>query len=188
MKKICLVVLAAGAVTFTACGPQTAHDTPGVYADGENFIVINPAAHRINYAGDGTKADALLAATEKGEGLGYTTWRDKTSCGLQDASGNLFVLPRGDRVDRDNATITVETEAPAAKDGQPPVTGKPVTGKVIALRTDNLVRIKYLYDDAIGVRYIDQYDPNGEFDRRIWLERGTGFLGHCRGFSVDDFR
>lgn len=173
------------AVFLALAGCQQQEDTtPGVYADGENFIVINPAKHRINYAGGGTKAEDLLAATEKGQGLSYTTWRDKASCGLKDGSGNLFAVPRSDRFDRDGATFSIENEAPAA-----PRAGEgEMTGKVIALRTNNLVRIKYLYDDKVGIRYIDQYDPNGEFERRIWLERGIGFLGHCRGFSLDDYR
>lgn len=168
---------------LAGCG-QSAGDQFGIYADGPNFIAVNHVTSRINYASDGSAPDVLLAATQKGGGIGFTTWRDKSSCGMTDSSGNVFAVPRSGRFDKDNAFFTVDADKPVFGE----VNGGPVGSLIITLRSNNLVRVKYLYDDAVGIRWIDQYDPNGEFDRRIWLERGTGFLAHCRGFSAEDYK
>lgn len=181
MKRCLAIVILAG--LLSGCGLQSS-DRYGIYADGENFIAVNHAAARIQYATDATPAETLLSQTRDGQGLTFTTWRDKTSCGLSDSAGNVFAVPRGQRYDRDNAIFTVEPEAPVYEQ----VNNAPVGSKVIALRTDNLVRVRYLYDDSLGIRWIDQYAPDGQFDRRIWLERGVGLLEHCRGKSVDDYK
>lgn len=179
MKKIAITVLA---LALSGCGPQS-EDQFGIYADGENHFVVNHAAGRINYGHD-ISAEELLKQTQNGQGLSFTTWRNKTSCGLTDSSGNVFAIPRGDRFDKDNAIFSVEKDPAVLSE----INGGPVGSRVIALRTENLVRIRYLYDDTLGIRWIDQYNPQGEFDRRLWLERGVGLLAHCRGVSADDHK
>ena len=180
MKKIATTVLV---LALSGCGPQSG-DPFGIYADGENHIAVSHDTSRIVYASDGTAGEALLKQAQDGQGLSFTTWRDKVSCGLTDSSGNVFAVPRGDRFDKDNAIFTVEKDAPELTQAN----AGPAGSRVVTLRTDNLVRIRYLYDDALGIRWIDQHNPQGEFDRRIWLERGVGLLAHCRGFSVDDYK
>ncbi|WP_155914723.1 hypothetical protein [Asticcacaulis sp. AC460] len=180
MKKIALMTVA---MVLTGCGLQS-DDQFGIYADGENHFVVNHAAGRINYAGGGGSAEDLLKQTQNGQGLSFTTWRNKTSCGLTDSSGNVFAIPRGDRFDKDNAIFSVEKDPAVFEE----INGGPAGSRVVTLRTENLVRIRYLYDDASGIRWIDQYNPQGEFDRRLWLERGVGLLAHCRGVSADDHK
>ncbi|ESQ73923.1 hypothetical protein [Asticcacaulis sp. AC402] len=185
MKKFATTVLM---FALAGCGPQSGEQF-GIYADGENHITVSHATSRIVYAADGTSGEALLKQAEAGQGLSFTTWRNKVSCGITDSSGNVFAVPRGDRFDKDNAIFTVEKDSPELAKANAGQTIAGLAGsRVVTLRTDNLVRIRYLYDDASGIRWIDQYNPQGELDRRIWLERGVGFLAHCRGFSVDDYR
>lgn len=178
--------LAVGALLALSGCNQMSQDRYGVYGDGDFFIVVNHATHRINFTNEAqVSAEELLKGSEKGEGLGFTTWRDAHSCGLKDSKGNVFLIPRnGTRFDRDNMFFEIVPTDPVyakvnGEDGAHETTVKLFAG--------GLIRMAYTYDDAVGIRSIDRYLPTGEFDRKIVLQKGTGLLEHCRGFALEDF-
>ena len=181
-----LVLLGFAAMTLSACGPQS-DDNYGVYADGEFYFVANYSQHKINFTNDAHPGpDILLGEIAQGKGIGFTTWRNKTSCGMTDDKGNSFVIPRGGTVvARDHITYSITPQPPvftAANDGKPP------HSVFVTVTTAKGVPYAYLYDDTLGIRFIDRNNQDGSFDRRIFLEQGVGLLSHCRGFSFDDYR
>jgi hypothetical protein len=174
--------LVAAAFALSACG-QMSDDSYGVYADGDFFIVANYAKHKINFTSDTQPgADVLLQQIENGQGIGYTTWRNATSCGLRDAKGNNFVVPRSDSLDYDGETFKVTHPKGifATANGD-----RPDHEETITASRDGATILAYVYDDTLGIRSIDRYS-NGVFDRKIVLMQGVGLLEHCRGASLDD--
>lgn len=185
MRKVWL--LAAMAMLAVGGCNQMSQDRYGVYADGDNSFVVNHDTHRINVPDGLTQVSAedLLKGSEKGEGLSFTTWRDADSCGLQDSRGNVFLIPRkATRFDRKNMFFEiVPTDPVYAK-----VNGEGGAHEMtVKLYAGGLIRMAYTYDDAVGIRSIDRYLATGEFDRKILLQKGTGLLEHCRGFSLEDY-
>jgi hypothetical protein len=178
--------LALSGVALAGCGLMS-DDRYGVYADGDNYVVVDQDHHRINFTtGSQDTPEVLLADAAAGKGLGFTTWRNGTSCGLHDDRGNNFVVPRGvSRLDYGGATFVVDPVSPgitAANGGQAP------HEKTIRMLLKGQVRMTYVYDDTLGVRSIDRYDSQAHVERTIVLLQGTGLLAHCRGFSTDDFK
>lgn len=184
MRKYWLLA-AAALLALGGCN-QMSQDRYGVYGDGDFYIVVNHATHRINFTNEAqVSPEELLKGSEKGEGLTFTTWRDADSCGLQDSKGNVFLIPRKEkRFDRKNMFFEVVPTDPVyakvnGEDGAHETTVKLFAG--------GLVRMGFTYDDAVGIRSIDRYLPTGEFDRKIVLQKGNGLLEHCRGFALEDF-
>lgn len=178
--------LAASSLALAACGLMS-DDHYGVYADGDNYIVVDQDHHRINFTGDRQETpEELLADAAAGKGLGFTTWRNGTSCGLHDDRGNNFVVPRGvSKLEYGGATFVVDPTSPgiaAANGGQAP------HAKTIHMLVKGQPRMAFVYDDTIGVRSIDRYDDQAHVERTIVLMQGTGLLAHCRGFSADDYK
>lgn len=180
-RNVLLCVIAAASVA--ACGPMSS-DRFGVYRDGDFYIVVNHVRQKINFTATAHPGpDELLQDIENGKGIGYKTWRDKTSCGLTDDKKNSFVIPRSSRVERDGLTYAVMAEAPVfAK-----VNGGPTHETTVLVTSEDGTKVMgYVYDDTLGIRSLDRYH-DGKFERRIQLESGVGLLGHCRGVSVYDF-
>lgn len=179
-------LLSFAAMGLSACGMQS-DDNYGVYADGEFYFVANYSQHKINFTSDAHPGpDILLGEIEQGKGIGFTTWRDKASCGMADEKGNSFVIPRKvPIVTRNNITYMVTPQPAvfrAADNGQNP------HSVFVTVKTAQGVPYRYLYDDTVGIRFIDRNNQDGSFDRRIFLEQGVGLLAHCRGFSLDDYQ
>ena len=179
-------VLTACGLVLAGCGPMS-DDRYGIYADGDNYIVADHARHRIDFTSDSQETpEALLADAAAGKGLGFTTWRTKTSCGLHDDRGNNFVVPRGVRsLDYGGATFVVDPPSAgltAANEGRAP------HAETIHMLVKGQTRMTFVYDDTVGVRSIERYDSSAHIERTIVLLQGTGLLEHCRGFSSDDFK
>ena len=186
MRKTTYAILAISSLALAGCGLMS-DDRYGVYADGDNYIVVDQDHKRINFTGDHQETpEALLADAAAGKGLAFTTWRNPTSCGLHDDRGNNFVVPRGaTKLDYAGATFVVDptpTGIEAANGGHAP------HAETIRMLVKGQVRMTYVYDDTIGVRSIDRYDSSAHVERTIVLLQGTGLLEHCRGFSTDDFK
>ena len=179
--------LTACGLVLAGCGPMS-DDRFGVYADGDNYIVADHDHHRINFTTSNSQAtpEDLLADAAKGGGLGFTTWRNGTSCGLHDDRGNNFVVPRGtSKLDYAGATFVVDPPSAGievANGGRAPHT------ETIHMLVKGQPRMAFVYDDTLGVRSIDRYDAQAHVERTIVLLQGTGLLEHCRGFSLDDFK
>ncbi len=181
-----LAAIGACSITLAGCGPMS-DDRFGVYADGDNYIVADHDRHRINFTTDHQASpEDLLADAAKGKGLGFTTWRNKTSCGLHDDRGNNFVVPRGvSKLEYGGATFIVDPPSAgleAANGGRAP------HAETIHMQLKGQTRMSFVYDDTVGVRSIDRYDGQAHIERTIVLLQGTGLLEHCRGFSTDDFK
>jgi hypothetical protein len=183
MKKIIAV---CGALILAACTPAS-NDRFGVYADGANYIVVNHDKPVIYFSEDAhPEPDALLQDTLNGKGFGFTTWRNKASCGLKDAKGNVFLLPRNAReMTKDGVHYQVQPTPKATLEANG---GAEPTLRVIAAFRDEKPILAYGYDEALGIRFIDRFNERGDFEARIVLENGVGLLGHCRGFSLEDYR
>jgi hypothetical protein len=189
MRKARLIGFAASTMCgllLGACGLMS-DDRYGIYADGDNYIVADHDRHRINFTTD-TQAtpETLLLAAAEGKGLGFTTCRNKTSCGLHDERGNNFVVPRGvSSLDYGGATFSVvppSSGLEAANEGHAP------HAETIQMKVKGQVRLTFVYDDTLGVRSMDRYDAQAHIERTIVLMQGTGLLEHCRGFSLDDYK
>jgi len=181
-----LAALAVSGFGLAGCGPMS-DDRFGIYADGDNFVVIDHAHQRINFTTDHqTPPEDLLADAAKGKGLGFTTWRNGTSCGLHDDRGNNFVVPRGtNKLDYGGAIFTVDPPSLGLAAGNG---GRAPHAETIHMRVKGQLRMSFVYDDTLGVRSIDRYDDQAHTARAMVLLQGTGLLEHCRGFSVDDFK
>jgi len=171
-------------VALSGCG-QMSDDAYGAYVDGESYFVVNHEAQKIYFSRSGNPGpDELLKEIEGGKGIGFKTWRDETSCGLTDSAGNSFAIPRhSDSLTRGNLVFTV-TKLPAIFNRS---NGNSPHSTVVTVHTAKGIPYSYLYDDTVGVRYIDRSNRDGGRDRRIFLEQGVGLLSHCRGFSLKDY-
>jgi hypothetical protein len=185
-KLIGCAALAACALGLAGCGPMS-DDRFGVYADGDNFVVADHDHQRINFTTDHQASpEDLLADAAKGQGLGFTTWRNATSCGLHDDRGNNFVVPRGtNKLDYGGATFVVD---PPSQGLQAANGGRAPHGETIRMLIKGEVRMSFVYDDTVGVRSVDRFDGQAHIARTMVLVQGTGLLEHCRGFSLDDFK
>lgn len=179
--------IALGAVLILAACSPASNDRFGVYADGANYIVVNHAKQVIYFSDDAhPEPDALLQDTLNGKGFKFTTWRDKTSCGLKDAKGNVFLVPRKTtEFTKDGVHYQMQPTPKATLK----VNGdqEPSLHIIAAFRDDKPI-LAYGYDEALGIRFIDRLDDNGDFTARIVLENGVGLLGHCRGLELEDYR
>ncbi len=181
-----LILLSLAAVALSGCGAQS-DDNYGVYADGEFYFVANYSQHKINFTNEAHPGpDILLGEIAQGKGIGFTTWRNKTSCGMTDDKGNSFVIPRNLPIFARNHTTYIVTPQPVvfrqADNGNNP------HSVFVTVKTGEGTPYSYLYDDTMGIRFIDRNNRDGSFDRRLFLEQGVGLLSHCRGFSFDDYR
>lgn len=185
MRKNLILSLLALAASLTACTPAS-EDRYGVYADGSYYIAVNHAKSRIHFRQDAhPEPEILLAESQNGKGFGFKTWRNKESCGLEDDKGNVFLLPRlTNRLERDGVTYRIKSDNEALRGING---GNAPAQSLITATVDDKNVLAYAYDTASGVRYIDRFQ-DGAFDRRLYLENGVGFLAHCRGFSLDDYR
>ncbi len=182
--KTKMVLAFAALLALGACG-RMSDDNYGVYGDGDYFIVVNHHRQKINFTSAGHPGpDALLQEIENGKGIGFSTWRDDTSCGLTDDKGNSFVVPRAaSHLTRKGLNYQVIAPDPiyeTVNEGQAP---HAITVKVTD--ANGVPVMGYVFDDTIGIRSIDRYH-DGEPDRKIVLQEGVGLLAHCRGLSLDD--
>lgn len=181
MKKMGLM---AAVLLVTGCG-LSASDQVGIYVDQSTPIVIDHSAKKIHFSdAENLTADQLLAEIKDGKGMSYSTWRNQTSCGLKDTLGNVFLVPRkAAKLEFEGLTYEV-TEQPdqlKALNGNKTLT----VDHISVYRKDELI-LSYGYDKSLGLRYLDRVE-GGDVNSRIWLENGVGFLGHCRGFDLNDY-
>ncbi len=183
-KTLAILALGLLAAGLAGCGLQS-DDSYGAYADGDFYFVVDHANNRINFTTEGHPApETLLKEAAEGKGIGFKTWRNKVSCGLTDDKGNSFIVPRESASLAVGKTIYELTAPPAAFQSA----GGAPHSVLVTVKTKAGIPYRYLYDDTIGIRYIDRNNQDGSFDRRIYLEQGVGLLGHCRGFSFDDYQ
>jgi len=84
---------------LSACG-LASDDRFGAYVDGAYYIVVSHEDKKIHFVEDAHPGpDSLLAEIKAGKGFGFKVWRDQSSCGLEDAKGNVFLIPtKGDAI------------------------------------------------------------------------------------------
>ena len=179
----CLAI--ASLLGLAACN-QMSDDAYGVYMDGDFYIVSDYNKNRIDFTNDAHPGpEALLKDVDAGKGIGFTTWRNATSCGMHDDKNNYFIVPRGTN-HLDYAGESFDVTAPDAIYSTIDGGGQPHE-ELIKVSRKGVVTLSYTYDDTLGVRSMGRYNDDGTLDRTIYLTQGVGLLSHCRGFSLDDF-